>query len=612
MHQSSLPELQLIIITHGFNSNAEKSWVKEIQNRILHHHRNYIVARLDWNNGCNYWTLKYGLSAANCLEVGRLLGEMIVSIREAFTQQNISSYFWGIGHSLGSHLMGAAGRYCRSSHEPPILMDRITGLDPAGVGFDEHFPEKMLCPGDAVFVDVIHTDGRGRKEETPPQIVNATKAEIDDSGIVQNFTDISAYGTRMTCGHADFYPNLGCCQPGSETHTTENWTTGTASHSRAHALFSQSIGNKGRFVTNRQFEKPPEINKPLPTIHQIPATVEMGFYCDSPTRGCFALDTTEGGTFMSDELLKMNSGGDGITPDDISDVLKKMVKGDYIQRKENARFALIINIIDYDHSHSRGKRHGGENDTENLRQLLINLKHNFAVTATNRKKCTKRDVLVKLDKFLSDIGSEERRIDAIIVAVMGHGLENDRIITSDGEDIHIFKEILERFGNRKCPKLEGVPQIFLIQKCRGDHLDISLEKATNGAAAQKDKSIQKESEEELIKPFSPVENFPSGTSRTLPEMSDSLIVFSSYRGSASVRYGRKSWFIQLFIQSAKAAVEKGRTEISSLLNGIVEHAKGKDHIVEDCSVGHNHVYIKQLPVIENVGFTKNFYFEKKM
>lgn len=112
-----------------------------------------------------------------------------------------------------------------------------------------------------------------------------------------------------------------------------------------------------------------------------------------------------------------------------------------------------------------------------------------------------QDVLVKLDKFLSDIGSEERRIDAIIVAVMGHGLENDRIITSDGEDIHIFKEILERFGNRKCPKLEGVPQIFLIQKCRyvqrnayhkmslfkishqpfsGDHLDISLEKATNG------------------------------------------------------------------------------------------------------------------------------------
>jgi phosphatidic acid-selective phospholipase A1 len=56
-----------------------------------------------------------------------------------------------LGHSLGAHISGNAGRYLNGS------LGRITGLDPAG----PLFPEKAsdaLKPNDALFVDAIHSD----------------------------------------------------------------------------------------------------------------------------------------------------------------------------------------------------------------------------------------------------------------------------------------------------------------------------------------------------------------------------------------------------------------------------------------------------------------------
>lgn len=76
-----------------------------------------------------------------------------------------------------------------------------------------------------------------------------------------------------------------------------------------------------------------------------------------------------------------------------------------------------------------------------------------------------QDVFQTLDKFLRAIKNEKRSIDGIFLAVMGHG-SNDNIIASDGKEIDIFTEIIERFGNGNCHNLMGVPQIFVIQTCR--------------------------------------------------------------------------------------------------------------------------------------------------
>ncbi|NXG57210.1 LIPR3 protein, partial [Hemiprocne comata] len=87
-----------------------------------------------------------------------------------------------IGHSLGAHVAGEAGR-----RKPGI--GRITGLDPAGPLFQYTPTTVRLDPSDAEFVDIIHTHAG------------------------HLFFDF-APGILQTCGHLDFYPNGGRRMPG--------------------------------------------------------------------------------------------------------------------------------------------------------------------------------------------------------------------------------------------------------------------------------------------------------------------------------------------------------------------------------------------------------------
>lgn len=64
----------------------------------------------------------------------------------------------------------------------------FAGLDPAEPEFEDHPPSIRLDPTDAVFVDVIHTNG------APPDRLGA--------------------GLMQVSGHVDFYVNGGQKQPG--------------------------------------------------------------------------------------------------------------------------------------------------------------------------------------------------------------------------------------------------------------------------------------------------------------------------------------------------------------------------------------------------------------
>ncbi|XP_014401827.1 PREDICTED: pancreatic lipase-related protein 2 [Myotis brandtii] len=88
-----------------------------------------------------------------------------------------------IGHSLGAHAAGEAGRRLGG------YVGRITGLDPAEPGFQGTPEEVRLDPSDAMFVDVIHTD----TSPTVPYL---------------------GFGMSQKVGHLDFYPNGGEQMPG--------------------------------------------------------------------------------------------------------------------------------------------------------------------------------------------------------------------------------------------------------------------------------------------------------------------------------------------------------------------------------------------------------------
>ena len=56
-----------------------------------------------------------------------------------------------IGHSLGAHVAGYAGENVHG-------LGRITGLDPAGLNYENQSARFRLDYTDAQFVDVIHTN----------------------------------------------------------------------------------------------------------------------------------------------------------------------------------------------------------------------------------------------------------------------------------------------------------------------------------------------------------------------------------------------------------------------------------------------------------------------
>ncbi|KAI5651298.1 lipase domain-containing protein [Phthorimaea operculella] len=117
----------------------------------------------------------------------------------------------GLGH-LGAHLVGNAGRYLRSQ------VSRITGLDPSGPLWQLN--SDRLSASDAVYVEVIHTDG-----------------------------GLTGLGIGSDLGNVDFYVNGGNSQPGCLTSICD--------HNRAWEVFAASIIHQhligresGRFRVN--------------------------------------------------------------------------------------------------------------------------------------------------------------------------------------------------------------------------------------------------------------------------------------------------------------------------------------------------------------------------
>ena len=120
----------------------------------------------------------YFLAVANTRVMGGLVGFFVNRLCEVLDMRN--NMFHLIGHSLGAHIVGFAGKRL---FNPQV--DLITGLDPAGPGFAEGY--QSLEKTDAKRVVVIHTD-------------------IGKHSLTEGL------GNPRALGDVDFFPNGGTLQ----------------------------------------------------------------------------------------------------------------------------------------------------------------------------------------------------------------------------------------------------------------------------------------------------------------------------------------------------------------------------------------------------------------
>ncbi|KAJ2938930.1 hypothetical protein O0L34_g17741 [Tuta absoluta] len=193
------PNQKLYIFIHGFVADPTGSTFEMIR-KALFSQGNANVIALDGSKFLSWFYLR---STTYVRFMGEKLGEVMASmVQNGVNPADI--HF--IGHSLGAHISGFAGKTFMNETEQRV--GRITGLDPAGPCYARLDKELRLKSTDADFVDVIHTD----------------------AGVL---------GLKDTIGDVDYYPNQGAQQPGC--------TLIGCSHGRSWQYLVESVVNPEAF-----------------------------------------------------------------------------------------------------------------------------------------------------------------------------------------------------------------------------------------------------------------------------------------------------------------------------------------------------------------------------
>lgn len=162
------------IVIHGYTENGNVPWMKDMCQTFLKiEDCNCVIT--DW--GASSMTM-YAQAANTIYSVGENVASLLNALKSVYPGHCTKIHL--IGHSLGSHIAGHAGRLF-----PNIT--RITGLDPANIYFENTPPSVRMDKCHAKLVDVIHTSSRP-------------------------FTELGL-GLKQAVGHLDFYPNKGDWMP---------------------------------------------------------------------------------------------------------------------------------------------------------------------------------------------------------------------------------------------------------------------------------------------------------------------------------------------------------------------------------------------------------------
>ncbi|EDS34114.1 hepatic triacylglycerol lipase [Culex quinquefasciatus] len=193
-------QLPTKILIHGWMGNSESDVVEPLARAYLEKGDVNVIGVV-WAKISG--DLNYPKVAFRVPMVGELVAEMVDKLLEL---GQVGDQIGMVGHSLGAHVAGLAGKKTRQK------VAYIVGLDPADFLFSLDKPQGRLSSEDAQNVEVIHSNG----------------------GSLAMFENI---------GTADFYPNGGRSQPGCGLDFL--WI---CSHGRAVTYFKESLMARGYFA----------------------------------------------------------------------------------------------------------------------------------------------------------------------------------------------------------------------------------------------------------------------------------------------------------------------------------------------------------------------------
>lgn len=189
------------VIVHGWQ-NSRTSPVNIVIRDAYLKKDNFNVIVVDWSEGAS--SINYAKSRNSIKYVGYKVAKFIefMKINAGLSIEQLHL----VGHSLGAHICGMAGKYVENDY-----LNTIVGLDPAGPLFYLQHPDDRLSADDAEYVEVLHTNG----------------------GLL---------GMLEPIGDADYYINGGEKQPGCGFDMLR-----VCSHARAVDLFAESINSAEGF-----------------------------------------------------------------------------------------------------------------------------------------------------------------------------------------------------------------------------------------------------------------------------------------------------------------------------------------------------------------------------
>ncbi|XP_017031272.2 lipoprotein lipase [Drosophila kikkawai] len=181
------------ILIHGWLGNANANIYTALLPPYFDlNNGTYNIFTVDWGRGAiaDYVTASYRVKP-----VGQVLAKFV-----DFLHQEAGLRFEDlqlVGFSMGAHVAGLAGKHLQTGR-----LQMIRALDPALPFFRYAQEKERLAPGDADYVEVLHTS-------------------------------VGSYGFDRPLGHADFYANWGSQQPGCFWNECSHW--------RAFMLFAESL-----------------------------------------------------------------------------------------------------------------------------------------------------------------------------------------------------------------------------------------------------------------------------------------------------------------------------------------------------------------------------------